>query len=394
MKQIIKRGSFFTLMFMLLGCLSLYAADNDLITKQITIQLEKAGTLPDRIASSEKYKITNLKIIGEINGTDLRMIREMAGRDSRGNSTDGKLSVLDLSEAKIVEGGDSYYYNYYTSNDVIGDHAFDGCSGLTSLTLPAGITSIGYEAFSWCSGLTSLTLPASITEIGDGAFSGCSGLTSLTLPAGITSIGSNAFSGCSGLTSLTLPAGVTSIGDGAFWDCSGLTSLNLPAGITKIGDYAFLGCNGLTSLTLPAGITSIGSNAFWGCSGLTSLNLPAGITSIGSYAFDGCSGLTSIYVYAEKVPKIYCDTFDGFDAKKCTLYVPMGTYDDYLISDFGNYFENIVEFDATGIDKTTTSTDVEEVARYSVNGQRLSAPTKGLNIVKYSDGSVKKVAVR
>ena len=72
----------------------------------------------------------------------------------------------------------------------------------------------------------------------------------------------------------------------------------------------------------------------------------------------------------------------------------MGTCDDYWVSDFGNYFENIVEFDATGIDKTTTSTDVEEVGRYSVNGQRLSAPTKGLNIVKYSDGSVKKVAVR
>ena len=261
MKQIIKRGSFFTLMFMLLGCLSLYAADNDLITKQITIKLEKAGTLPDRIESSKKYKITNLKIIGEINGTDLKMIRDMAGRNSRGDFTDGKLSVLDLSEAKIVEGGDSYFTgydnnnNYYTSNDVIGSFAFEGCSGLTSLTLPAGIT-----------------------KIGDGAF-------------------------------------------------------------------------------------------------------------------NGCSGLTSIYVYAEKVPKIGSNVFKGCDAKKCTVYVPMGTYDYYWLSEFG-YFENIVEFEATGIDKTTTSTDVEEVARYSVNGQRLSAPTKGLNIVKYSDGSVKKVAVR
>ena len=150
MKQIIKRGSFFTLMFMLLGCLSLYAADNDLITKQITIQLEKAGTLPDKIGSRRKYKITNLKIIGEINGTDLSMIREMAGRDDRGNSTDGKLSVLDLSEAKIVEGGDYYYKDYYTSNDVIGSYAFRDCSGLTSLTLPAGITEIGDCAFYLC----------------------------------------------------------------------------------------------------------------------------------------------------------------------------------------------------------------------------------------------------
>ena len=390
MKQIIKRGRFFTLMFMLLGCLSLYAADNDLITKQITINLEEAGTLPDRIASSKKYKITNLKIIGEINGTDLKMIREMAG----GNYTAGKLSVLDLSEAKIVEGGDSYYYNYYTSNDVIGSYAFHDCSRLTSLNLPAGITSIGDGAFHGCSGLTSLNLPAGITKIGYNAFQGCSGLTSLNLPAGITSIGSYAFMGCSGLTSLNLPAGITEIDKYAFYDCNGLTSLNLPAGITEIGENAFQYCSGLTSLNLPAGVTEIGYRAFKGCSGLTSLTLPAGITEIGKEAFYGCSGLTSIYVYAEKVPKIYSDVFLGIDAKKCTLYVPMGTYDDYWVSDFGNYFENIVEFDATGIDKTTTSTDVEEVGRYSVNGQRLSAPTKGLNIVKYSDGSVKKVAVR
>ena len=399
MKQIIKRGSFFTLMFMLLGCLSLYAADNDLITKQITINLQEAGTLPDRIGSSRKYNITNLKIIGEINGTDLRMIREMAGRNDSGNSTDGKLSVLDLSEAKIVEGGDWYYYNnydyqYHTSNDVIGDYAFEGCSGLTSLTLPAGITSIGNYAFKGCSGLTSLTLPAGITYIGYEAFRGCSGLTSLTLPAGITEIRDYTFEGCSGLTSLTLPAGITSIGSYAFKGCSGLTSLTLPDGITEIGTSAFEGCSGLTSLTLPDGITEIGTSAFEGCSGLTSLTLPASITGIGYGAFYGCSGLTSIYVYAEKVPKIDRYAFERFDAKKCTLYVPMGTYDDYWLSDFGYYFENIVEFDATGIDKTTISTDVEEVTRYSVNGQRLSAPTKGLNIVKYSDGSVKKVVVR
>ena len=376
------KGLFLTAVFMLLGCLSIQAADDDLITRQITIKLDKAGTLPDKIGSSKKNLITKLKIVGEVNGTDWCFIREMAGSGYDGKSTEGKLSVLDLSEAKIVEGGDyynKYYYyendvyyykNCYTSNDVIGKCAFKGCSGLTSLTLPDGITEIGDEAFEYCSGLTSLTLPAGITSIGDDTFYGCSGLTSLTLPAGITSIGEYAFYGCSGLTSLTLPAGITSIGSRAFQGCSGLTSLTLPAGITWIDSYAFLNCSGLTSLTLPAGITWIGERAFY-----------------------GCSGLTSIYVYAEKVPKIGSYVFAGVDAKKCTLYVPMGTRDNYRLSKFG-YFENIVEFDATGIDKTTTSTDVEEVARYSVNGQRLSAPTKGLNIVKYSDGSVKKVAVQ
>ena len=417
MRNFTFKGLFLTAVFILLGCLSIQAADDDLITKQITIKLDKAGTLPDRITSSKKYKITNLKNIGEINGTDFRMIRKMAGSDYYGGSTEGNLSVLDLSEAKIVIGGGDCFngYSCYTSNDVIGNRAFSGCSrltsltlpasitrigddafcccsGLTSLTLPAGITEIGYGAFWGCSGLTSLNLPAGITSIGDDAFYGCSGLTSITLPAGITEIGGSAFNGCSGLTSLNLPAGITEIGGGAFGFCSGLTSINLPAGITSIGEYAFYGCSGLTSVTLPAGITEIGECAFYGCSGLTSLTLPAGLTQIDDYAFSECSGLT-MYVYAEKVPKIGEDVFTGCDAKKCTVYVPKGTYDDYWLSDFRNYFENIVEFDATGIDKTTTSTDVKEVSRYSVNGQRLVGPTKGLNIVKYSDGSVKKVAV-
>ena len=307
MRNFTFKGLLLTAVFMLLGCLSIQAADDDLITKQITIKLDKAGTLPNKIASSEMYKITNLKIIGEINGTDWNMIREMAGRNYQESSTEGNLSVLDLSEAKIVAGGDDYYYDnlfnnkVYTSNDEIGEYAFAYCRGLTSLTLPAGITSIG---------------------------------------------------------------------DAAFCECSGLTSINLPTGITSIG----LGAFGL-------------------CSGLTSINLPSSITKIGESAFAYCSGLTSIYVYAEKVPETGGYPFEECDAKKCTVYVPKGTYDDYWLSDFG-YFENIVEFDATGIDKTTTSTDVEEVSRFSADGQRLVGPTKGLNIVKYSDGSVKKVAVQ
>ena len=435
------KGLFFTAVFMLLGCLSIQAADDDLITKQITIKLDEAGTLPDRIAKSKIYKITNLKLVGEINGTDLRMIREMAGRDYSGYFTDGKLSVLDLSEAMIVEGGLLYYSDYscYTTNNEIGKFAFKGCSGLTSLTLPANIKWIGESAFSGCSGLTSLTLPDGVTEIGQSAFSACSGLTSLTLPSSIAAIGESAFSACSGLTSLTLPDGVTEIGDFAFKGCSGLTSLTLPDGVTEIGWCAFYGCSGLTSLTLPANIKWIGASAFYGCSGLTSLPLPANIewigasafsgcsgltsltlpssittisasafsgcsgltsltlpsniTEIGEWAFSNCSGLASIYVYAEKVPKMAEDVFKGCDATKCILYVPKGTYDDYFISNFG-YFENIEEFEVTGIGKPTTSTDAKELSRYSVNGQRLVGPTKGLNIVKYSDGSVKKVVVQ
>ena len=305
MRNFTFKGLLLTAVFMLLGCLSIQAANDDLITKQITIKLDKAGTLPDRIASSKKYKITNLKIVGEVNGTDLKFIREMAGCDFNGKETDGKLSILDLSDAKIVEGGSAYYSDrddgfICTSNDKLGDYVFNGCSGLTSLTLPS-----------------------SVTEIGEGAF---------------------------------------------------------------------LNCRGLTNFTIPSGVTSIGTSAFFCCYGLISLTIPSSVTAIGPRAFNDCSSLTSIYAYMEKLPETGSNLFLGCDEKKCTVYVPKGTYDDYFVSEFG-FFSHIVEFDATGIDKTTTSTDVEEVSRYSLNGQRLVGPTKGLNIVKYSDGSVKKVAV-
>ena len=154
MRNFTFKGLFLTAVFMLLGCLSIQAADDNLITKQITIKLDEAGTLPDKIGSSRMYTITNLKLVGEINGTDLRMIREMAGRNHYDYSTEGNLSVLDLSEAKIVEGGDYYlnnnHYYHYTSNDEIGYYAFKGCSRLTSINLPAGITEIGGSAFSDC----------------------------------------------------------------------------------------------------------------------------------------------------------------------------------------------------------------------------------------------------
>ena len=322
------KSLFLTVLFMLLGSTAILAADEGLITRQI--KLDEAGTLPDKISESQKNLITNLKIVGKINGTDLKFIREMAGCDVNGKETDGKLSILDLSDAKIVEGGSAYYSDrddgfIYTSNDKLGDYVFNGCSGLTSLTLPSSVTKIGCYALFNCIGLTSLTLPSSVTEI---------------------------------------------------------------------GEHAFLNCRGLTNFTIPSGVTKIGAGAFFCCYGLISLTIPSSVTAIGSQAFKHCSGLTSIYAYMEKLPETGSNLFLGCDEKNCTVYVPKGTGDAYFRSAEFGYFYNIVEFDATGIDKVATSADVKEVSRYSANGQRLSVPAKGLNIVKYSDGSVKKVVVQ
>lgn len=152
MKKSTFRRQVVLVVWMLLCGLFAQAADEDLITQQITINALEAGTLPQRISSSKKNLITNLKIIGEINGTDLKFIREMAGRDVKDHSTDGKLSILDLYDAKIVSGGDCYYIddytnNYYTQDNIIGEHAFWCCDRLTSITLPSSVKWINHGAF-------------------------------------------------------------------------------------------------------------------------------------------------------------------------------------------------------------------------------------------------------
>ena len=310
MRNFTFKGLFLAGLFMVLGCLSIQAADDDgLITKQITIKLEKAGTLPDKIGSTKKFQITNLKIIGEINGTDLRMIREMAGCNWFREFTEGKLAILDLSEAKIVSGGDSYI-NYYAESG------------------------------------------GKICYVNDDG---------------------------------TAPF--------VFYKCRSLTSVSLPSGAKYIDKAAFDSCSSLTNVVIPSGVTTIWFDAFAGCKSLTNITIPSSMTEIMDNAFNYCHGLTSIYVYNKQIPKMGRNVFLGCDAKKCTVYVPKGTYDDYWLSEFG-YFENIVEFDPTGINNVITSNDAKELSRYSLNGQRLSAPTKGLNIVKYCDGSVKKVAIQ
>ena len=181
-------------------------------------------------------------------------------------------------------------------------HAFYNCSSLTgSLTIPSSVTSIGNRVFYNCIGLTgSLTVPNSVTIIGNEAFYNCIGLTgTLTIGNSVTTIGDYAFDGCSGLTgSLAIPTSVTSIGVRAFRNCSGLTgTLTIGNSVITIGDYAFDGCIGLTgSLAIPNSVTSIGGGVFFGCSGLTGLTIGNSLTTISYSAFQGCTGLTNIII--------------------------------------------------------------------------------------------------
>ncbi len=173
--------------------------------------------------------------------------------------------------------------------------AFRGCSGITSVTIPNSVKSIGYGAFYGCSGMTSVNIPEGVTSIDGYAFMGCGGLTSIAIPESATSIGEAAFRECTGLTSITIPSSWSSIGNSVFYGCTGLTSITIPDNINSIEEAAFLGCSGLTDVTIPNTVYSIGNQAFSGC-GFTSINIPNSVSYIGKGAFSGCRALTSITI--------------------------------------------------------------------------------------------------
>ena len=172
--------------------------------------------------------------------------------------------------------------------------AFSGCTGLTSITIPNSVTSIGASAFFSCSSLTSVTIPNSVTSIGISAFSNCRGLTSVTIPSSVTSIGSQAFRGCTGLTSITIPNSVTSIDNEAFSGCTGLTSITIPNLVMVLDAFTFQNCTSLTTVIINGNIVFIGQYCFSGCTSLIGVTLPVSVTYIGNYAFNKCPGLQSI----------------------------------------------------------------------------------------------------
>ena len=276
------------------------------------------------------------------------------GNASVAPNPNGKYSGSIIIPESVTYGDATY------SVTSIGDRAFEDCSGLTSITIPNGVTSIGGQAF-FGAGLTSVTIPNSVKSIGTQAFAHC-GLKSVTIPSSVTDIRIYAFQYCSGLESIVVESG-NPVYDSRE-NCNAIieTAKNslvvgckttvIPNSVTFIGHGAFFGRRDLTTITIPNSVTSIGSEAFADCSGLTSITIPSSVTSIGYCSFGTQQGLsinmTSVTSLATTPPQANEIAFTKFDIP---LYVPKGTRDAYLAASPWNKFKEIIEIDNTDEDE-------------------------------------------
>ena len=188
------------------------------------------------------------------------------------------------------------------------------------------VTSIGDIAFCYCSGMTSVTIPGGVSSIGNGAFLG-SGLVSVTIPDGVSIIGDNSFKFCYSLTTVSIGSGVISIGSCAFYECISLTSVIIPDNVTSIGEGAFGACDSLSYVSLGNGIISIGINAFHYCPNLTSITIPNNVATIGDGAFYNDSSLMEIRSLASVPPTLGSHVF----YKRVYFGQYQAAYGEYLI---------------------------------------------------------------
>ena len=210
------------------------------------------------------------------------------------------------------------------------------------------MTSIGKSAFDY-SGLTSITIPNSVTSIGEFAFSNCTSLTSITVEKGNSKYDSR--DNCNAIIETNTNKLI-----------AGCKNTTISNSVTSIGNYAFYGCSGLTSITIPNSVTSIGESAFKSCSSLTSITIPNSVTSIGERAFSYCSGLTSI-TFNGSTPPEFGEYVFKYVKNSIPVYVPANSIEAYKNALGGLGVSNIKALPLSLDDKTayTQKSQIDDI---------------------------------
>lgn len=332
-----------------------------------TVNVATAGSLGTLLTQDEKENVTDLTITGDINGTDVKVIREMEN-----------LFTIDITGARIVAGGDIFYSDVLvgdcrTSNDEvapsmfrdliklksvllpasvtkIGNHSFYGCTALEAINIPNAVTVIGKYAFTQCASIATYTFGENIASIGEYAFANNKSMPYFDVPNSVTTLGNNVFSGNTALVRVTTGANVSVIPTSMLTGCTSLIDLRLGKNITLIEDNAFNGCTALSAVKLPESVTEIGSAAFRSCTGLKSMTIGKNVTKIVNGAFLDCTGLTEIHSNSVAPAVLgHANVFGNVPFATCTLYVPTGSKAAYEAKETWKEFFSIKEEIISGI---------------------------------------------
>lgn len=217
-------------------------------------------------------------------------------------------AIPEAAVAKNFLSVDGDHLHLPQDLEKIGERAFYGCKGLTSLNLPNTLTTIGVEAFVSCSNLNFTQLPSNLKTISKDAFKECTSLTISELPESATSIGMSAFYNCNKMPLTKLPNAITSISQSAFEYCSELALTELPSNLNNIGISAFFNCKKLAITELPQTLKSIGDSGLRGCPLLKITRIPATVLTLNNYVFyldtgleeitfEGTTNITGVYTF-------------------------------------------------------------------------------------------------
>ena len=191
----------------------------------------------------------------------------------------------------------------------IGDHAFEGCISLATITIK-GPASIGDYAFAQCTSLKYVNYQEQTKSIGDYAFSNCTALSEISIPDSVEYLGRSSFENCSSASWVYIGSRVNTITTCAFSGCINLTSVQCGGSPSVIGDRAFYGCSELPEFEFKEGLKYIGKSAFYNCKKFSFALLPESLTEIGSSAFAGCRKLYTVSL-GTGLKRIGDDAFGG-----------------------------------------------------------------------------------